>query len=81
MRLHFESMNEYRDPLYATGTAFGSGEAYGDRFIAATRAVDLLCDDLSLDSDVLDFGEVIGAGTPDEILKIPKVIEAYIGEE
>ncbi|MEJ2283086.1 MAG: ABC transporter ATP-binding protein [Desulfobacterales bacterium] len=30
---------------------------------------------------VLDFGEVIGAGTPDEVLKIPKVVEAYIGEE
>ena len=30
---------------------------------------------------VLDFGELIGAGTPKEVVKIPKVIEAYIGEE
>jgi branched-chain amino acid transport system ATP-binding protein len=30
---------------------------------------------------VLDFGVLIGAGTPDEVVKIPKVIEAYIGEE
>ncbi len=30
---------------------------------------------------VLDFGEVIGAGTPADIVNIPKVIEAYIGEE
>jgi len=30
---------------------------------------------------VLDFGEVIGAGTPEEVVKMPKVIEAYIGEE
>jgi branched-chain amino acid transport system ATP-binding protein len=30
---------------------------------------------------VLDFGELIGSGTPDEVVKIPKVIEAYIGEE
>jgi branched-chain amino acid transport system ATP-binding protein len=29
---------------------------------------------------VLDFGEVIGAGTPKEIASDPKVIEAYIGE-
>ncbi len=30
---------------------------------------------------VLDFGVVIGAGTPEEIASNPKVIEAYIGED
>ena len=30
---------------------------------------------------VLDFGEVIGSGTPEEVARNPKVIEAYIGEE
>ena len=30
---------------------------------------------------VLDFGELIGAGRPDEVVKMPQVIEAYIGEE
>jgi branched-chain amino acid transport system ATP-binding protein len=30
---------------------------------------------------VLDFGELIGSGTPDEVVKIPKVVEAYIGED
>ena len=30
---------------------------------------------------VLDFGVLIGSGTPDEVVKIPKVVEAYIGEE
>ncbi len=29
---------------------------------------------------VLDFGEVIGAGTPEQVAADPKVIEAYIGE-
>lgn len=29
---------------------------------------------------VLDFGEVIGSGTPEEVARNPKVIEAYIGE-
>jgi branched-chain amino acid transport system ATP-binding protein len=30
---------------------------------------------------VLDFGEVIGSGTPEEVSHNPKVIEAYIGED
>ena len=37
--------------------------------------------DISDQIYVLDFGEVIGSGTPEEIVKIPKVIEAYIGED
>jgi branched-chain amino acid transport system ATP-binding protein len=30
---------------------------------------------------VLDFGVVIGSGTPDEVANNPKVIDAYIGED
>ena len=37
--------------------------------------------DISDQIYVLDFGELIGAGTPQEVASNPKVIEAYIGEE
>lgn len=37
--------------------------------------------DISDRINVLDFGELIGAGTPQEVAANPQVIEAYIGEE
>lgn len=37
--------------------------------------------DISDQIYVLDFGELIGSGTPQEVASNPKVIEAYIGEE
>ncbi len=37
--------------------------------------------DISDQIYVLDFGRVIGSGTPEEVASNPKVIEAYIGEE
>jgi len=37
--------------------------------------------DISNQIYFLDFGELIGSGTPEEVASNPKVIEAYIGEE
>lgn len=37
--------------------------------------------DISDQIYVLDFGELIGSGTPQEVASDPRVIEAYIGEE
>ncbi|SDO65534.1 ABC transporter ATP-binding protein [Desulforhopalus singaporensis] len=37
--------------------------------------------DISDQIYVLDFGMLIGKGTPDEVASNPKVIDAYIGEE
>ncbi len=37
--------------------------------------------DISDEIFVLDFGVLIGSGTPEEVAANPKIIEAYIGEE
>ena len=37
--------------------------------------------DISDRVDVLDYGQLIGSGTPEEVAQNSKVIEAYIGEE
>jgi branched-chain amino acid transport system ATP-binding protein len=37
--------------------------------------------DISDHVNVFDFGQLIGAGRPEEIAKDPKVIDAYIGED
>jgi branched-chain amino acid transport system ATP-binding protein len=37
--------------------------------------------DISDRVDVLDYGELIGSGTPETVGRDPKVVEAYIGDE
>ena len=37
--------------------------------------------DISNRVDVLDYGELIGSGTPKQVASDPKVVEAYIGDE
>lgn len=37
--------------------------------------------DISDRVDVLDYGELIGSGTPEAVASDPKVVEAYIGDE
>jgi branched-chain amino acid transport system ATP-binding protein len=37
--------------------------------------------DISNQIYVLDFGELIGSGDPQEVVRNPKVVEAYIGED
>jgi len=59
MQVNFNSMDEYRDFLYSDfGNVSGSGESYGDRFAKASKAVDRLCGDLSLDDALLDMDDL-----------------------
>ncbi len=59
MQVNFSSIDEYRDFLYSEfGNVSGSGESYGDRFALATKTVDRLCADLSLDDSLLDMEEL-----------------------
>lgn len=59
MQVNFNSMDEYRDFLYSDfGNMMGSTESYGDRFVQASKAVDLLCTDLSLDDSLLDLNDL-----------------------
>ncbi|MBF0203463.1 MAG: ABC transporter ATP-binding protein, partial [Desulfamplus sp.] len=37
--------------------------------------------DISDRIHVLDFGQLIGSGTPEQVASNPKVIEAYIGND
>jgi len=59
MQVNFNSLDEYRDFLYSEfGNVSGSGESYGDRFVMASKAVDLISADLSLDDSLLDLEEL-----------------------
>lgn len=60
MQVNFNSIDEYHDFLYSDfGNVSGSGESYGDRFAKATKAVDLMSADLSLDDSLLDLEALI----------------------
>ncbi len=59
MQVTFNSIDEYRDFLYSDfGNMTGSTESYGDRFVQASKAVDQLCTDLSLDDSLFDLDEL-----------------------
>ena len=59
MQVNFNSVDEYHDFLYSEfGNVSGSGESYGDRFQAASKAVDQISSDLSLDDSLLDLDEL-----------------------
>ncbi|NQV43366.1 MAG: hypothetical protein HQ501_00575 [Rhodospirillales bacterium] len=56
MQVTFNSIDEYRDFLYSDfGNMTGSTESYGDRFVQASKTVNLLCADLSLDDSLFDL--------------------------
>ncbi len=59
MQVNFNSMDEYRDFLYSEfGNMSGSTESYGDRFALATKAVDYLGADISLDDSLLELDDL-----------------------
>ena len=72
----------------ASGLSSDEMEALGDRILAVSKTTSVMLVEHHMDLVmrvcdkivVLNFGEVIATGTPDEVREDPAVIAAYLGE-